>query len=375
MTGTVYVTSSNVATGNASTVNMAASNSAANMATGNVSVVNVSNGSIASGNMTPTGTTGVVASPILVPNQPEVTKATANSTTTGSQGAMCTTQTPIIVQQPPVKVQSPQIAMVQPVSSQITRGQPQARAIQTRPIVSNVISNGTSKMVIAPSEVIVTAASANQTPVIVQQNQSVLVREPQAVVVQPEPAQIIVEQPPTIIIRTQPLVYVVGPSGTNETAVGSAQSAIVVNATGQEVSGTSTGTNATIATAITDDNSTVGSGQLSIDASDQSVANNQVVIDRVSSIVPAWVVIYPNLQNTPDSSHYLGFAHVNSGISRDVVVPLTSTYGIGISSPVLWAVLQKDADKVGVFEYPGPDVILSNGTTRIATSFRVVDSD
>ena len=94
VTGTVYVTSSNVATGNASTVNMAASNSTANMATGNVSVVNISNGSIASGNMTPTGTTGVVASPILVPNQPAVTTTTANSTTTGSQGAMCTTQTP-----------------------------------------------------------------------------------------------------------------------------------------------------------------------------------------------------------------------------------------------------------------------------------------
>ena len=361
VTGTVYVTSSNVATGN-------------------VPVGNVSNGNIASGNMTSTGTTVVVASPILVPNQPAVTIATANSTTIGSQGAMCTTQTPIIVQQQPVIVQPSQHEVVQLSPAHVIIEPSQPVLVQTRPVITTMASNTTT---ITPTratsrEIIGTTASTNQTPnnqtpFTVQQ--SVIVQEPQTVTVQPGQAQIIVEQPPTIIIRTQPLVYVVGPSGTNETVVGSAQSAIVVNATGQEVPGISTGTNATVATAITDDNSTMGSGQLSIDVRDQSVANNQVIIDRVYSIVPAWVVIYPNLQNTPDLSHYLGYAHVNNGINRDVVVPLTFTNGIGISTPVLWTVLQKDAGKVGVFEYPGPDIILSNGTTRVAAPFRVVDSD
>jgi len=130
--------------------------------------------------------------------------------------------------------------------------------------------------------------------------------------VQPRPAQVIVGQPPTIIIKTQPLVCVIGPSGINETIVGLDRSAIVGNATGREVSGTSMSTNEIITTAITDDNSTTGSGQLYIDVRELSVANNRITIGQVSSNAPAWVIIYPNLRNTPDSSHYLGWAMLTS---------------------------------------------------------------
>ena len=54
-----------------------------------------------------------------------------------------------------------------------------------------------------------------------------------------------------------------------------------------------------------------------------------------------------------------------------MVIPLTVTGRTGTASPVLWALLQKDAGKVSVFEYHGPDVIMRNGTNRVAASFRV----
>lgn len=75
--------------------------------------------------------------------------------------------------------------------------------------------------------------------------------------------------------------------------------------------------------------------------------------------VSGFVVIHDESQGGPHD--VLGHVFIPEGVSTSVVVTLERA---AISGPY-WAMLHRDAGKVGVFEWPGPD-----GPVRAATGIR-----
>jgi hypothetical protein len=105
---------------------------------------------------------------------------------------------------------------------------------------------------------------------------------------------------------------------------------------------------------------------------DQNVEDNHgyAIIDEVFSDGPGWVVIYGEryYPYTKSLSSPAGKAHVNDGLNKDVKVQLNMAYvsnSNALISNYLYAVLFKDEGKVGMFEYPGPDLPLDLNSQKI----------
>jgi hypothetical protein len=178
-----------------------------------------------------------------------------------------------------------------------------------------------------------------------------------------------------------------GNAAGNASMAGSAtQGTNVTSTAGTVGTTTSTGTEAVNATTAQTETSTAGTagtttaasttqaggaGKPMINVVDQAISNNQVMVAEVFSVGPGWVVIHPDLSGSPDTTRVLGYAPVNAGSSNNLAVPLQFTNRTRVT-PTLWAELHKDGGRVGVFEYPGPDVEAkyANGTA-VMQSFRV----
>lgn len=92
----------------------------------------------------------------------------------------------------------------------------------------------------------------------------------------------------------------------------------------------------------------------SITVTDQMVEGDAVVgnvtVDEVVSNGTGCIVIHNNLFGHPGG--VIGYTPVESGTNRNVTVTIHTF----VATDTLFAVLHHDAGKVGVFEYPIPDI-------------------
>ena len=88
---------------------------------------------------------------------------------------------------------------------------------------------------------------------------------------------------------------------------------------------------------------------MSIAVSDQVVAKNTVVVDRVFSVGPGWVVIHADDSGSP--GEILGYEAVPDGEMENFAVVLDTEP----TGDVLWAMLHQDTGEENTFEFPGGD--------------------
>lgn len=82
---------------------------------------------------------------------------------------------------------------------------------------------------------------------------------------------------------------------------------------------------------------------------DQPVVNGTVVIERVISNGPGWVVIQFDDEGQPGL--IIGWAHLEDGLNEQVVVPVRAE----AVTPTMFAYLHEDTGVIGQFEYPAAD--------------------
>jgi len=101
---------------------------------------------------------------------------------------------------------------------------------------------------------------------------------------------------------------------------------------------------------------------------DQAVSEDAVTIATVTSNGPGWIVIH--LDNNGPST-VVGYAAVKDGVNLNVVVPI-DTY---TATPKLYAMLHKDAGKVGTYEFPGADTPVMVSGAMVNPWFTVTGLD
>ena len=94
-------------------------------------------------------------------------------------------------------------------------------------------------------------------------------------------------------------------------------------------------------------------------------ANNSVVISRVRSLDPGWVVVYT--QGPGEVGQPIGHAYVPNGVSTHVQVPID----VSQATSTLIVRLHNDAGQQGVFEYPGVDAPVLVNNQALSATFQV----
>lgn len=100
-----------------------------------------------------------------------------------------------------------------------------------------------------------------------------------------------------------------------------------------------------------------------VEVSDQEIRNDTVVVDRVVSDGPGWIVIHADDNGAPGD--VVGYSTVVDGENADVSVQIdTSLLAVGMSETeamtdtegvTLYAMLHTDAGEEGAYEFPGDD--------------------
>lgn len=104
-----------------------------------------------------------------------------------------------------------------------------------------------------------------------------------------------------------------------------------------------------------------------VDVSDQDITDGRVIIDRVVSDGPGWVVIHITTDGSPGL--IIGRGVVESGETTDLAVEIDAEQ----ATEQLFAMLHVDAGQEGVFEFPdGPDVPATQDDALVNTPFSVV---
>lgn len=99
---------------------------------------------------------------------------------------------------------------------------------------------------------------------------------------------------------------------------------------------------------------------------DQPVINDQIVIERVVSEGPGWVVVYFNDDGQP--GNIIGYASLADGVNERVVVPVAA----GAVTAILHVRLHADTGEVGAFDFPAADPPLTDADGRLPLfSFRI----
>ncbi len=98
---------------------------------------------------------------------------------------------------------------------------------------------------------------------------------------------------------------------------------------------------------------------------DQDVVDGTVLVTRVTSNAPGWIVIHADDGGNPGP--VLGQAAVPNGITADVLVEI-DTEGL---TDTLWAMLHVDEGVVGQYEFPGADVPVTVNDTIIMDPFAI----
>jgi len=104
----------------------------------------------------------------------------------------------------------------------------------------------------------------------------------------------------------------------------------------------------------------------SVSVSDQPIVKGTVVVEKVVSNGPGWIVIHAQKDGKPGP--ILGYSPVADGENTNVVVEIDATK----ATPTLYAMLHTDAGQMGTFEFPnGPDVPMKAGDQVITPPFQV----
>jgi hypothetical protein len=98
---------------------------------------------------------------------------------------------------------------------------------------------------------------------------------------------------------------------------------------------------------------------------DQQIADSRVVILKVVSATPGWIVIHSDNAGKPGP--VIGYAAVRAGENLNVVVAVDAKK----ATPVLYAMLHLDAGVVGTYEFPGADVPTMNMGAMVSPAFKV----
>lgn len=94
-----------------------------------------------------------------------------------------------------------------------------------------------------------------------------------------------------------------------------------------------------------------------LDAADQAMANNMIVVASVSAGQDGWIAVHLDEGGRP--GRVIGTAPVKQGDSRDIQVQLSESVPVG---GAVWPMLHVDAGTAGTYEFPGPDVpVTANG--------------
>jgi hypothetical protein len=103
----------------------------------------------------------------------------------------------------------------------------------------------------------------------------------------------------------------------------------------------------------------------SVVVQDQTIADSRVVVLKVVSATPGWIVIHADNSGKPGP--VIGYAAVRSGENLDVVVAIDAKK----ATPLLYAMLHVDAGTVGAYEFPGADVPTMSMGMMVSPAFKV----
>jgi plastocyanin len=107
------------------------------------------------------------------------------------------------------------------------------------------------------------------------------------------------------------------------------------------------------------------SGSPSVSVDNQGVVDARVVIAKVVSKGPGWLVVHLQADGKPGP--VVGYSAVRDGVNLNVVVAVDTKR----VSDNLYAMLHTDAGTVGVYEFPGPDVPVMAGGSMVNVPFTV----
>jgi hypothetical protein len=103
----------------------------------------------------------------------------------------------------------------------------------------------------------------------------------------------------------------------------------------------------------------------SVVVQDQSLVDSRVVILKVVSATPGWIVIHSDNAGKPGP--VVGYAAVRSGENLNVVVAVDAKK----ATPVLYAMLHVDEGVVGGYEFPGADKPTMSMGMMVSPAFKV----
>jgi hypothetical protein len=103
----------------------------------------------------------------------------------------------------------------------------------------------------------------------------------------------------------------------------------------------------------------------SVLVTDQRLQDNAVVIERVVSQGPGWLVIHDNANGAPGP--VVGWAALKPGVNWNVRVKIDGAK----ATPYLWAMLHSDLGMVGKYEFPGPDVPVTMAGKVVMKEFQL----
>jgi heme/copper-type cytochrome/quinol oxidase subunit 2 len=107
------------------------------------------------------------------------------------------------------------------------------------------------------------------------------------------------------------------------------------------------------------------SGTPSVSVDNQGVVDARVVIAKVVSKGPGWIVIHTQASGKPGP--VIGYSAVRDGVNLNVVVAVDTKK----VTDNLYAMLHTDAGAVGVYEFPGPDAPVMAGGAMVNVPFSV----
>jgi heme/copper-type cytochrome/quinol oxidase subunit 2 len=107
------------------------------------------------------------------------------------------------------------------------------------------------------------------------------------------------------------------------------------------------------------------SGASSVSVDNQGVIDARVVIAKVVSSGPGWLVVHTQADGKPGP--VIGYSAVRNGVNLNVVVAVDTKR----VTEKLYAMLHADAGAVGVYEFPGPDAPVMVGGVMVNVPFAV----
>jgi hypothetical protein len=96
---------------------------------------------------------------------------------------------------------------------------------------------------------------------------------------------------------------------------------------------------------------------------DQAIDDSRVVILKVMSATPGWIVIHADNAGRPGP--VIGYAAVREGENLNVVVAIDAKR----ATPVLYAMLHVDAGVIGSYEFPGADLPTMSMGAMVSPAF------